>query len=95
MSHSEVQELLAAWRESLRDCNMAEPGSDAWSRAHAHAVDMSMQHRVAVLRMQAQLDQLEARGAETDRRLRGTHAVIEHASATTRRHSTVEERSGD
>ena len=47
MSHSEVQELLAGWREALRECEQAEPGPDAWSTAHARAVDLSVKDRGA------------------------------------------------
>ena len=87
MSHSEVQELLAAWREALRECEVAAPGSDDWEAAHARAVDLSSKYRIAVLRMMAHLDQLEARTEATDGRLRGAWASIEHANETLREHS--------
>ena len=87
MSRSEVQDLLAAWRTALRDCETADPGSEAWSNAHARAVDLSSKYRVAVLRMKARLDQVAARTGDTDGRLRGAWTSIEQASQTLREHS--------
>ena len=74
---SEVQELLAAWRASIRDAERLEEGSAARTRAERHAIVVAARYHLAVIRLRARLDQVEGARDATYLRLAGSREVIE------------------